>query len=133
MKELWLVWYHYRKAPLETVGRGKGGQLIEINCVSLGHPLGIMNLLLVLAHPKSRSDSCSVIVTGVVLLFQSCIQVGHTNGAWRLNSFPCSNVALSLPRATCCFCGWLWMRSWGNNPRNGLKSITLEVAGVNCC
>lgn len=64
MKELWLNWYHQRKAPLEPTGRGKRGQLIGVNCVSLGHVLGIMNLPSALTQPKSWSGSSSVTVAG---------------------------------------------------------------------
>ena len=53
-----------------------------------------------------------------VLLFLWCIQAGQANGAWRLNSFLCSNVALSLPKATRHLCGRWEVRSWGNNQGN---------------
>lgn len=51
-----------------------------------------------------------------VLLSLWCIQVDQANGAWRLNSFLCSNGALSVPKATCHIRRWLYMYSYGNNP-----------------
>lgn len=61
VKELWLDWQHRGKAPLEPTGRRKRGQLIGINCVSLGHLLGILNLPLALdpARELERQRECN--------------------------------------------------------------------------
>lgn len=101
VQELWLDWHCRRKALLDQTGRGKRGQIIGINCVSLWH----LNLPLAWIQPESWSGSWRVVEA--VLLFLWCIRVGQASGAWRLNSFLCSNVALFLPKATYHFCGWL--------------------------
>jgi hypothetical protein len=95
MEEFWLVWYQEGKAPLESIGKGRRVQLIGVSCINFEHLHGILDLPLAVEPSKELEWPLEYKYDRRrVLLSLWCIQVGQANGAWRLNSFLCSNVAL---------------------------------------